>query len=116
VGRSREICVGPSRSGATRPPTENEDHEVDDCRCGSHASWCSRADVLFNTRWGARGRAASRDHKLVIAMETEAETTGCPRCSVVAVGPRSTPGERGGCAVLWHAGADHPAQADVALP
>jgi transposase len=59
---------------------------MDDCRCGSPARWCSRADAMFNAD-GMHVLDVRRGHrKLVITVETEADQTGCTRCGVVAVG------------------------------
>jgi transposase len=59
---------------------------MDDCRCGSPARWCARADAMFNAD-GMHVLDVRRGHrKLVITVETEADQTGCTRCGVVAVG------------------------------
>jgi transposase len=59
---------------------------VDHDKCGSGASWCARADALFNCD-RMHVLEVQRGHpKLVITLETAAEVTGCPVCGVVATG------------------------------
>lgn len=48
--------------------------------------WCARADAMFNSD-GMHVLDVRRDHsKLVITVETDVDTTGCPGCGVLAVG------------------------------
>ena len=59
---------------------------MDHDRCGSGARWCARADAMFN-RDGMHVVDVRRGHrKLVITVETDADTTGCRACGVLASG------------------------------
>ena len=57
------------------------------CTCGSSASWCARADALFNLP-DVHVLDVARDarNRLVVTVETDADAGGCPSCGVVAVG------------------------------
>lgn len=63
---------------------------MDHDRCGPGASWCARADAMFDCDGRAggmhvldvqRGRG-----RLTVTVETEADVIGCPGCGVLAVG------------------------------
>ncbi len=59
---------------------------MDHDRCGPGARWCARADALFNAE-GMHVLDVQRGHrKLVITVESDADTTGCRGCGVVAIG------------------------------
>lgn len=59
---------------------------MDHCGCGPDARWCARADALFNADGMQVLDVRHGHHKLVITVETVADTAGCPGCGVLAIG------------------------------
>ena len=59
---------------------------MDHDKCGSGASWCARADAMFNCDGMHVLDVQQGQRALVITVETDAVVTGCPVCGVVATG------------------------------
>jgi len=59
---------------------------VDHCRCGSGVHWCARADALFDVAGMHVLEVLREPDRFVITVETDADTAGCRRCGVIAVG------------------------------
>ena len=59
---------------------------MDHCTCGSSASWCARADALFNVTGMHVIDVVHDVGRLSITVETDQDVGGCPSCGVVAVG------------------------------
>jgi len=59
---------------------------VDHCRCGSGVHWCARADALFDVAGMHVLEVAREPDRLVITVETDADTAGCRGCGVLATG------------------------------
>ena len=88
---------------------------MDTCRCGSSVRWRARADAMFNANCMQVVDVRRGHGKLVITVETDADTAGCRRCGVVATGHGRRRGEAAGRAVLRDAYADRLAEARLAL-
>lgn len=59
---------------------------MDHCRCGSGVHWCARADALFDVAGMHVLEVAREPDRLVITVETDADTAGCRGCGVIATG------------------------------
>lgn len=60
---------------------------MDHCTCGPGGRWCARADALFDVP-GMHIVGVARDAagRLVLTVETNQASMGCPSCGVVAIG------------------------------
>ena len=59
---------------------------MDHSTCASSASWCPRTDLLFDVPDMHVLTIRREDMRFVLTIESDADTSGCPSCGVVAVG------------------------------
>ena len=85
--------------------------------CRARGSYCERCDVLVGLD-GLHVTAVERDDggRLVVAVESEPTVMGCPACGVVAHGHGRVEVASGRRPGYGPAGADHLAEAALAVP